>query len=142
MSAYRFYVYKIVVDGLPIYVGKGTGDRMFVHGYGGHNPRVEAVLVEAKRRRASIERVVINDRLLEDEAFTLERVWIKRIGRADKRRGALLNRNNGGKGWSSARRKGWSSRHRPPTLADFNRSPCRIWARSRNSISGKRPLCN
>ena len=103
MSSYRFYVYEILENGVPVYVGKGTGDRMHVHGYGGHNPVVEAIIARAKYTGARIERIKIEDDLSEDEAFALEAVWIKRIGRLDKGRGPLLNKSDGWEGWSSAR---------------------------------------
>jgi len=88
-----FYVYLIFLETRPIYVGKGKGNRYLV----------SVKHLENKFKR-DLPVVILRDNLSEEDAFSLERLFIKVIGRADRLEGPLLNRTDGGDGISGALR--------------------------------------
>lgn len=68
MSEKRFYVYQYLTeDGIPYYIGKGSGDRIRA------KHLVEVPPIE--------RRVIIKDNLTDDEAKTLEKELITKYGR-------------------------------------------------------------
>jgi len=96
-----FYAY-LYVDPItfePFYVGKGQGDRALSHFEYGviGNPHFERRLKKMLKEQKVpfIQKISCST---EKEAFNLERGLIKLIGRADLKRGPLLNLTDGGEG--------------------------------------------
>lgn len=109
-NIYYVYIYK-TPDGTPFYIGKGKGQRLYVH------------IAETKNRhkikkgsRVNIKKLdmiesILNDgqfpiiekideNLSETKALKLEKKLIKEIGRLDLGTGPLLNLTDGGEGIS------------------------------------------
>lgn len=82
----------------PIYVGKGCNRsaRLERHCRDSHNAQVNRV--RAKEGGEPLPGVILAEGLTEDEAFALEVLWIRTIGRRDQNSGPLLNGTNGGEG--------------------------------------------
>jgi len=100
-----FYVYILFdLRGVPLYVGKGKGDRWYAHESSErHNNRhnntyLRAVVREAKRLKRRLPRVKIREGLTETEAFATEIALIAAIGRKDLGTGPLANLTEGGDG--------------------------------------------
>jgi hypothetical protein len=72
----RFYVYAYRIDGRMAYVGKGTGNRAWVHLNSARNPILKARI--AKGNRVVVR--ILKAGLTEVEAFRLERVCINKWG--------------------------------------------------------------
>lgn len=95
MFGARFYTYALIDprDGLPFYVGKGSGKRMYRHTDNSHNPHVRRRISEI----VSSGLKVIHEKLFESEdetlCFLIEILAIDFFGRI-----ALLNLTNGGEG--------------------------------------------
>ena len=84
-SEKSFYVYMYLrKDGVPYYVGKGMGKRAFTK--------------SRKVKPPPKNRIVILDKLTEDQAFQQEMEHIAFYGRKDKGSGVLLNLTDGGAG--------------------------------------------
>lgn len=91
MSA--FYVYAFLRDDLtPYYIGKGSGTRAFVS---------VGRTIPAPQNPSAI--IFLASNLSEEEAFTLERIWIRCLGRATNGTGILRNLTEGGEGTSGYR---------------------------------------
>lgn len=90
-----FYVYlhTKASDGVPFYVGKGTGTRAYRTN---HRSRWWSSVVA----KYGYEVKIIDSNLLEDEAFELEMFLISELGRADLNLGPLVNMTSGGDGVS------------------------------------------
>jgi hypothetical protein len=93
---YSRYGYSLELSHEPYYVGKGRGSRD----------------LDLSCHSASISRVSpspishhLHEALSEHDAFAWETIMILVIGRADRGRGPLLNKTNGGEGWSGRKRK-------------------------------------
>ena len=95
-----FYVYVLFrPNGVPCYVGKGSGKRWQNHLYHGDcNPHLRRIIEKAG---GDIPRVKIHQGLTEAEAFEAERAFIAAIGRV-KDGGPLVNMTDGGDGASGA----------------------------------------
>ena len=89
MTKNYFYVYMYLrEDGTPYYVGKGIGNRVY-----------------SKNRRVKPppkNRIIIQDRLTEEQAFQQEIEHIAFYGRKDNGTGMLRNLTDGGEGASGA----------------------------------------
>lgn len=90
----KFYVYILFRpwDGSPCYVGKGHGNR-WRHFSKNRNPHLRNIIAKAG---GEVPHVKIRQNLAEDEAFSIERAFIKAIGRGDV--GPLVNMTDGGDG--------------------------------------------
>jgi hypothetical protein len=82
-----FYTYMwLRADATPYYVGKGHGDRAFTsRGHGVHRPKESA-------------RILVQFWSSEQEAFDMEKFYIRLFGRKDNGTGILRNRTDGGEG--------------------------------------------
>ncbi len=103
------YSYNIDMSFLyePFYVGKGSGYRM-----NNHLNKVEngSKLIFNKFKCAKINKIlnegmkpiiiIYKENLKENEAFNIEKVLIKKIGRKDLKKGPITNFTNGGEGSS------------------------------------------
>lgn len=96
MNIYYVYFYlrskdsKTAKAGTPYYVGKGKGKRAFDY----HSN------VSVPEDKNNI--IIIQEELSEICAFILERYYIKWFGRKDLKTGILLNRTDGGEGFSGS----------------------------------------
>lgn len=88
LRAEMYYVYSYLREDLsPYYIGKGTRGRA----YASANHRIKA----PKEK----ERIyILKDNLTEDEAYDLEKLYIKMFGRIDLGTGILRNLSDGGEG--------------------------------------------
>lgn len=102
----RFYVYCIFRpwNGLPCYIGKGTGDRVRRHFYKNgkdhYNLHLRSVI---EKGGGTLPYIKVAENLLEMEAIFIEAFLIKLIGRSDNNCGPLCNQTDGG-GGSSGRK--------------------------------------
>ena len=99
------YILKEKSTGSPFYVGKGKGQRMYVHrrealnentNYRSIHRKIQSIL----GRGDEIEYCVVDSGLTEDQAFELEIFLIAEIGREDLGLGPLKNLTEGGEGGS------------------------------------------
>lgn len=88
LRAEMYYVYSYLREDLsPYYIGKGTRGRA----YASANHRIKA---PKEKERIHI----LKDNLTEDEAYDLEKLYIKMFGRVDLGTGILRNLSDGGEG--------------------------------------------
>ena len=103
-----FYVYVIFyINGIPYYVGKGKRSRATSHIINSHNKQLRSLF---KKHGDNAPIVILRDKMTEPEAFALEILLIKTIGRLDIGTGPLVNHTDGGEGTT-----GWVPT--PETLA-------------------------
>ena len=77
-------------DNTPYYIGKGTGNRRFKnHGRPTHVPKDKNRII------------LYHDNLLEEDAFKLEKLYIKLFGKKCDGTGILHNISDGGEGLTS-----------------------------------------
>ena len=93
-----YYSYLYYYNELPIYVGKGSGNRANVHiQYGSHNLYLDRKLKKMKKENLdTIIKIIPTEN--EPEAYELEKFLIEIIGRKDLKTGSLLNNTTGGEG--------------------------------------------
>lgn len=94
------YVYRYDLDGVPIYVGKGSGKRAWVHliraqADHGYKTSIQIEMTEQIRSGRTISVAIVQDGLSEADALALEVAIIEQIGRRS-RGGTLWNTMRGG----------------------------------------------
>jgi len=131
----RFYVYMYLnIDNIPIYIGKGTGQRKIQHLRNAKNTAKKThflnwIRKHLKEIKEDSDVVIYKDNLTQEESLKLENLLITSIGRRDKNEGPLLNKTDGGDGgtgrivtekerewrrefsktlWNDERKKEWS----------------------------------
>lgn len=93
----KFYVYVIFrSNGVPCYVGKGTGGRWRDHVRNAKNPHLRNIYRQAD---SDLPIVIVRERLTEAEALNTEIALIAAIGRK-RHGGPLVNLTDGGEGTS------------------------------------------
>ena len=98
MDDYYVYAYLRESDNTPYYIGKGRGKRAFTN---------QNHSVSLPKDRSKIH--LYQTGLSENDAFLLEKEYIKLFGRKDNNTGILLNRTEGGEGVSGVP-KPWRSK--------------------------------
>lgn len=85
----------------PFYIGKGKGERAYSHlSRKNQNPSKDRIVRQLKRLKLNPLIVFKKKKLTERDAFDNERKLIICIGRKDLKTGCLVNRTNGGEGFS------------------------------------------
>lgn len=121
------YVYTLLDDGTPIYIGAGHGNRAWNHFslcYNANLPSYKSHFYQKLRKLLSEDITPIVHLLVEDvtryEAFEIwERFFIAAVGRRDLKTGPLCNHTDGGEGVKGASpeklaKAGRSRKLRPP----------------------------
>lgn len=96
-----FYVYVLFDwSGVPRYIGKGKGDRLFKHfkEIGTTNWRKREFIDKTRHTLGEIPHVKIRENLTEKEAFEVESSLITALGRLETGTGPLTNMTDGGDG--------------------------------------------
>jgi hypothetical protein len=104
MNKHYIYVLFRPWNGEPFYVGKGKGNRlnhhaMFAKASSHYNKHVEHIYHKAKRLGLTVPAIIIRNDLDETQAFEIEMVLIRALGRL-KDDGPLANLTDGGEGVS------------------------------------------
>lgn len=100
-SANQFFVYRLVRNGAPFYIGKGSGRRGRDHlAPSGHrdNSLRSIIIRKAKSSGDVLKCEIVQSHLTEAEAFSEEKRLIALFGRIDIGTGSLANHTDGGDG--------------------------------------------
>lgn len=146
MKTFYVYIYKDQ-NGIPFYVGKGSGLRWKDHLSKSHNKQVKGKI--AKIRATGVEPTIqIVEAENEDDAFEIENCLIVLIGKRNIGTGTLWNFNDGGSGttWSTditAERRREITKNGVIAAANANRGkkqkPESIELRRAKQLGKKRP---
>jgi hypothetical protein len=138
----KFYVYILrKPNGVPFYVGKGCGNRVFQHEREAFisiekNHKLNIIRKHANPANGGYLRYDIEFFESEDEAHIFEKQLIKEIGRHDLRLGPLANQTDGGEGTSNPSLESLDRRLR--TLGGLSDNPSRRAANEYfNSLFGE-----
>jgi len=140
--AYVYIYYDTrYIPNIPIYVGKGIGNRMFDHLSECTNPLLKRKLNKIKQLFLEPKIEKFKDNISEQEALTLEKELIAKFGRLDLKTGTLCNFTDGGEG-SSGRiisektKKLWSKQRKgkKQTPAQYEANCKRIVSEERKEI--------
>lgn len=139
MTSNIFYVYILFRPrtGIPFYVGKGCRDRWLTHGKSNHNTWKNNIIKKARREGLIIPRVKIAENLSEDNAFEIEAVFIKAIGRHPN--GPLVNKVDGGGGLAG---KIFTKKERALISAKTAEAMARPEVKEKQSVGIKRAFKN
>jgi len=86
-------------DNVPFYVGKGSGKRFYISKHLYSNQP----FLERKIKKVGVNNIkthFLHENLVEEEAFSWEKYWIKYLGRRNNGTGQLCNITDGGEGVS------------------------------------------
>ena len=92
---------EVQINFLPMYVGKGTGERYAAHLIEAANPILRRKIKRIEAENLSPIVIKIKDALIDSDAFALEKKLVARFGRLDLGTGVLCNMTDGGDGVSS-----------------------------------------
>lgn len=107
MSLNNFYVYFLIDPrtGIPFYVGKGCGNRMFCHEkfvINGRVPNNNFLLKNRIKELLNLKLPIVYEKVYENldsnQAERIEALYIQCIGRIQTGKGTLLNLTEGGEG--------------------------------------------
>jgi hypothetical protein len=105
MKIFYTYLYRDPKNGIPIYIGKGTGRRAKEHARrkcrNGQYSQLTN-LINKRRAEGYIVEPIINNEVDEATALFMECFWINFYGRADLGTGTLFNLTDGGDGVSGS----------------------------------------
>jgi hypothetical protein len=98
-----WYTYGLFIDGIPFYIGKGSGKRALNHFYPSYqtqtcNPWKLSII---NKHRDNIEIIILSTHDKEQDAFSTEEFLISSYGNR-KNGGCLVNQTTGGEGASGA----------------------------------------
>ncbi len=106
----QFYAYKLIdsLTGLPFYIGKGTGNRMYSHEQyhtkiyktATHNNTLLKNKIKKLLRNGGAVRYQKYSCKSEEQAFLIEKALIHKYGRRNIKTGILCNMTSGGEGVS------------------------------------------
>jgi hypothetical protein len=99
MKQFYTYLYRDI-DGTPIYIGKGTKKRAWVHFKDKSNSRLGNLLRKRLKDGVLIEPEFLCKDVDEEFAFFVEEEMIRKYGRIDLGTGTLFNLTDGGDGVS------------------------------------------
>lgn len=100
-SANQFFVYRLVRNGVPFYIGKGSGRRGRDHlAPSGHrdNSLRSIIIRKAISSGDTLACEIVQSQMTEAEAFAEEKRLIALYGRIDIATGSLANHTDGGDG--------------------------------------------
>lgn len=119
---YCVYIYRDPKKDVPIYVGKGTCKRPYIHLGTSHNPKLNSTLRKREREGYDIRPIII-EAPSETHAIEMEMLLIALIGREDLGLGSLFNLTDGGDGMSGYRRTEEQKQHQSRVLKAFYEDP-------------------
>jgi hypothetical protein len=100
-TSYEFYVYVYKdIDGTPVYVGKGKGNRAYQHLTESSNDRLNKLIINRSKIGTIMEPEIVASGT-ENNMLMVEVALIKLFGRADTSQGPLFNHTDGGDGVSN-----------------------------------------
>lgn len=117
-AAFYTYLYRDI-DGTPIYVGKGKGNRAWNHFQASVKTHLGFLLRKRLREGIRID-PEINYHVSEEVALATEVQQILFFGRVDLKTGTLFNLTDGGDGTSGCI---WTDERRAKTIASLNGIP-------------------
>ncbi len=127
------YENDLLFNNEPFYIGKGKGNRMFIHlkkindnSYINRNPGFYDKIREIKKIGSDPIIIKLVENINEDTALQLEKEYIKKIGRKINLTGPLLNITIGGNGFKGCNsyRGGFKGKHTNETkkkLSEFRK---------------------
>lgn len=120
-----FYVYCLFDWlGVPRYIGKGHGNRWLSHEASSDqiNWMKNEFIEQTWTVLGEIPKIKIHENLSEKEAFEIETIFIKALGRIDLKTGPLTNLTNGGDGTSGFKHSQNTRRLRARNMSDYHKS--------------------
>lgn len=93
--AFYVYLYRDPVSGVPVYVGKGQGQRAQSHLTGTANLLFWRFLIQCQNAGYDVQPEIVFDDLDEVTALACEAVLIEKFGRRIRGTGSLFNRASG-----------------------------------------------
>ena len=125
----RFYVYGLFHHGIPFYIGKGNGNRAYDHIGEARRGSIRPVHKKIRSMQNDPEVKILANHLSEEDAYELEELTIKSVGRRYDNTGPLLNLSCGGIGGTA----GYVVKLTPDQIEKKNKALASTEVRSRIS---------